>query len=73
MLIIIGRNLYLIVRSPYTIIVGRLQTLQAVIDVETCVDDQVVIDKILLHFERKGDLPSTPDTLAEIRALPPVS
>jgi len=45
------------------------------IEVETCVqcgssdkviariDDQVVIDKILFYLEKKGELPSMPDTL----------
>ena len=36
-----------------------------------CIEDQVVIDKILLHLETKDELPSTPDTLPETRAPPP--
>ena len=38
-----------------------------------CIEDQAVIDKILSHLEIKGELPSTPDTLPEVRAPPPVS
>ncbi len=38
-----------------------------------CIEDQAVIDKILSHLEIKGELPSTPDTLPEARAPPPVS
>jgi hypothetical protein len=37
------------------------------------IEDQVVIDKILFHLEKKGNLPSTPDTLPETRTLPPVA
>jgi len=41
------------------------------IKVIACIEDQVVIDKILLHLEIKGELPLTPDTLPETRAPPP--
>ena len=41
------------------------------VKVIACIEDQVVIDKILLHLETKGELPSTPDTLPETRAPPP--
>jgi hypothetical protein len=37
---------------------------------DRCIEDQVVIDKILLHLEKKDELPSTPDTLPETRAPP---
>jgi hypothetical protein len=40
---------------------------------DCCIEDQVVIDKILFHLEKKGNLPSTPDTLPETRAPPPVT
>jgi len=40
---------------------------------DRCIEDQAVIDKILSHLEIKGELPSTPDTLPEARAPPPVS
>jgi hypothetical protein len=40
---------------------------------DRCIEDQVVIDKILFHLEKKGNLPSTPDTLPETRAPPPVT
>ena len=43
------------------------------VKVIACVEDQAVIDKILSHLEIKGELPSTPDTLPEARAPPPVS
>jgi hypothetical protein len=42
------------------------------VKVIACIEDQVVIDKILFHLEKKGNLPSTPDTLPETRA-PPVT
>ncbi len=42
------------------------------VKVIACVEDQAVIDKILSHLEIKGELPSTPDTLPEARAPPPV-
>jgi hypothetical protein len=40
---------------------------------DCCIEDQVVIDKILFHLEEKGNLPSTLDTLPETRAPPPVT
>jgi hypothetical protein len=43
------------------------------VKVIACIEDQVVIDKILFHLEKKGNLPSTPDTLPETRAPPPVT
>ena len=43
------------------------------VKVIACIEDQPVIDKILSHLEKKGELPSTPDTLPETRAPPPVS
>jgi hypothetical protein len=43
------------------------------VKVIACIDDQPVIDKILSHLEKKGELPSTPDTLPETRAPPPVN
>ena len=43
------------------------------VKVIACVEDQAVIDKILSHLEIKGELPSTPNTLPEARAPPPVS
>jgi hypothetical protein len=44
-----------------------------IVKVIACIEDQVVIDKILLHLEKKGNLPSTPGTLPETRAPPPVT
>jgi hypothetical protein len=43
------------------------------VKVIACIEDQVVIDKILLYLEKKGNLPSTPSTLPETRAPPPVT
>ena len=38
-----------------------------------CIGDRVVIEKSRLHLEKKGELPSTPDTLPETRAPPPAN
>ena len=43
------------------------------INVIACIDGQPVIDKILSHLEKKGELLSMPDTLPETRAPPPVN
>jgi hypothetical protein len=43
------------------------------VKVIACIEDQPVIDKILSHLEKKGELPSTPDKLPETRAPPPVN
>ena len=43
------------------------------VKVIACIEDQPVINKILFHLEKKGELPSTLDTLAETRAPPPAT
>ena len=40
------------------------------VKVIACIEDQQVINKILSHLEKKGELPTTPDTLPETRAPP---
>ena len=38
-----------------------------------CIGDRVVIEKIMLHLEKKGALPATPDALPETKAPLPAN
>jgi hypothetical protein len=44
--------------------------ISASIHVIACIEDQVVIDKILLHLQAKGVLPPPPELLPVARASP---
>ncbi len=40
------------------------------VKVIACIEDQIIIDKILSHLEHKGELSLTPDSPPEARAPP---
>jgi hypothetical protein len=60
-------------KTIFNIDVETFTHCRSTVEVIAYIEDQVVIEKILFHLEKKGNLPSTPDTLLETRALPPVA